>query len=211
MECNSEESVRKLAAKIKSSAVYWLAVGIDRVVRMRCDSVHGPIRGVGLSAREMAALANTHERLNADTWQKKPQPSEGIFYVIRNPDGWGLYAYRYDQYPEAGHPQFWEDAVAIVLARRWSQNDSSRFRNIEADLVNHPYGFPRGRVTKPGRQYTVYHGNDLRGLIARKVIETAFDIGKRCHWEFDQHERCLRADKDGVRLCLGISRDWSSV
>jgi len=139
------------------------------------------------------------------------KPSEGIFYAIRNPEGWSLCAYRFDQCPESGHPQFWEDTVAPSLAKRWSHDDPARFRELKADLVNHPYGFPRGRVTKMGRQFVVYQGDDFRGLIARKAIEAAFDIGKRCRWEFDEHERCLRADKDSARCCLGIREDWPAV
>jgi hypothetical protein len=141
----------------------------------------------------------------------KTQPSEGIFYVIRNPDGWSHCAHRFDQCPESGHPKFWENVVAPTLARRWSHDDAARNRELEAELVNHPYGFPRGRVTKIGQQYVVYHGNDLRGLVARKAIEAAFGIAKRCRWEFDEHERCLRADKEGVRRCLGIREDWPAV
>jgi hypothetical protein len=205
VECDSVESARKLAAQIKTNAASWMVLGKAGVVRMRCNFIMGgDVRGVGLSPRETAALARTHEKVNADTWRKRPPSSEGVFYVIRNSDGWGVYAYRFDQYPKIGHPEFWESVVAPVLARRWAHNDPPRFRKLEADLVNHPYGFPHGRVTKTGRQYTVYHGNDLRGLIARKAIEEAFGVGKRCRWEFDPHERCLRADKDSVCHCLGI-------
>jgi hypothetical protein len=140
------------------------------------------------------------------------KPSEGIFYAICNPEGWSLCAYRFDQCPDiTGHPELWQRLVAPALAQRWSHDDPARFRDLEAELTNHPYGFPRGRVTKVARQFVVYHGNDLRGLITRKAIEAAFDIGNRCRWEFDEHERCLRADKDGVRRCLGIREDWPAV
>jgi hypothetical protein len=211
VECDSSESARNLVAQIPTDKIFWIRVGEDGVRRMRCDHVGGCVRGMGLSKRETAALARTHTRVNADTWVKAPHPSAGIFYVVCNPQGWGIYPYRFDRFPEIGHPEFWETVVAPVLARRWRPNNPPRFRELEAKLLNHPYGLPRGRIAEVGRQFVVYHGNDFSGLVERDQIEGAFDIQKRCRWQFDDHERCLTADKDEVRAHLGIKGGWPAA
>ena len=75
------------------------------------------------------------------------------------------------------------------------------------------YGFPRGRVTKIGKTYTIYHGNDRQQFmkINKSDIEQIFGVSGHCKWEFDDHERCQAADKAAIRELLGIKEDWPAV
>jgi len=75
------------------------------------------------------------------------------------------------------------------------------------------YAFPRGRVTKVGTKYVIYHGNDLQPWmkVTKRQIEKVFGVTGRCRWEFDDHERCQTPDKEEMRRLLRLKEDWPSV
>ena len=47
--------------------------------------------------------------------------SEGIFYVVRFPEGWVPVALRFEKGQEAGHPDFWRQQVVPRMALAWSK------------------------------------------------------------------------------------------
>jgi len=142
-------------------------------------------------------------------------PTEGIFYVICLPSGWRLMAYRFDEEGEESHSSYWRHGgVAALLAKEWRPKTRIGAHNLtEGDLELLLYAFPRGRVTRVGAKYVVYHGKDIQPFmrITKQQIEKAFGITRRCRWTFDDHEQCQTSDKEEMRRLLGLKEDWSAV
>jgi hypothetical protein len=142
------------------------------------------------------------------------KPTTGIFYVIRYPEGWEVVASRHDEYPDDGHPDFWRRAaVTAMLAQRWHKALDLPSDELSEDLRKYDYGFPRGRIAKVGKQYCVYYGKDIQPYmkISRKMVERLFNIEGKARWVFDEHEQCLKSDKEEVQRLLRIKEDWPSV
>jgi len=143
------------------------------------------------------------------------KPTEGIYYVVRFPNGWRLMACRFDEEGELGHPSFWRYwGVAALVAKEWQAKlRTASPRLTEDDLELLVYAFPRGRVTKLGTKYVIYHGNDLQPWmkITKRQIEKTFGVTGRCCWQFDEHEQCLTPDKEEMRRLLRLTEDWPSV
>src|SRR5687767_973773 len=82
--------------------------------------------------------------------------SEGIYFVIRLPACWQVVAFRFDEHPEGGHPEFWEAYVTPILVEAWAPDlfgkldETERRRrkqHLKTELDLHYDGFPRGRIT----------------------------------------------------------------
>jgi hypothetical protein len=137
---------------------------------------------------------------------KKPhktprKATEGVWYAVRGAGGWRLLAHPFRAGSQIeDHSAFWEQIVApwLALEHKLSQK---KLRELEL----HPYGFPRGRVTKIRGGFTVYHGDDWRPFIAKAEIERAFHLTKRAKWVLDDHETRIDWDRDQARGLLGIS------
>ena len=140
-------------------------------------------------------------------------PCEGIFYVVRFPDGWKPVAMRFEGIEDCGHPDFWRSHVVPMLVRAWSPVLRTTMHALTSDLRLCEYGFPRGRVVKQDTRYVVMHGNDLERFmrVKRRSIEELFGIAKKAAWSEDDHEHCLRDDKNAIRSVLRISTDWKHV
>lgn len=140
--------------------------------------------------------------------------SEGIYYIVRYPSGWHLAPCRFDEEGEMSHSDFWRlFAVSAMVAQQWQRMLCRDLDDLTEDLRLLLYAFPRGRVTKVGKKFRVYHGTDLQPFmkITRKMVERSFGIAGCCQWTFDEHERCLTEDKEALRELLGIQEDWPSV
>ena len=149
---------------------------------------------------------------------KPPVGSEGIFYLVRYPQGWRFLPVRVDQFPMADfdHADFWEECLAHVLAEKWQPEVFQKFPTVEQlrdELLPLAYAFPRGRVVSLGRTFAVYHGDNLAAFMQsdRKAIETGFDIQGNVQWEFDEHEQCVAQDRDRMRELLGLKETWPAV
>lgn len=141
------------------------------------------------------------------------RPSEGIYYVVRFPERWELFTLRFDTGHESGHPDFWQQHVVPRLSRRWTNVLGHSVGQLELELRRYEYGFPRGRVVKQGKRFLVYHGRDLEPFmkIKRTAIEALFGIVGLARWKEDEHERCLREDKEPIRQILQLWEDWRNV
>lgn len=65
--------------------------------------------------------------------------SAGIYFVVRLPKGWELVAFRFDEHPDGGHPEYWEAYVSSLLAQAWTLHadgkmDSAARHNRERRL-----------------------------------------------------------------------------
>lgn len=150
--------------------------------------------------------------------------SEGIYFVIRMPVRWQLVAFRFDDHPDGGHPEFWEAHVTPMLANVWAPRlfvgiDRSKLRRLElrlkSELDLHYDGFPRGRVTwidDLGR-FAIYHGGNLKSgmKLTRRAIEQAFGITGRADWEFDEHEQCSSFSTEGLCSALDLRERWKTI
>ena len=150
--------------------------------------------------------------------EKTPGGKEGIFYVVFFPQGWRALPVCSDPSTNAdlGHPDFWEEVVAGVLAQQWHPQVSKEFptsEKLRRELLPLVYAFPRGRVVSVGRKFAVYHGDNLEAFMQcdRKAIETCFNIQGNAEWRFDDHEQCQMLDKVRVRELLHLRHDWKAV
>ncbi|MDF9833081.1 hypothetical protein M2103_001298 [Ereboglobus sp. PH5-5] len=129
--------------------------------------------------------------------------SEGIWYVIREGEGWNLFAYPFGKDSKIeDHSAFWEQIIAPWLAAKYKLTKSSA-----EELALHPYGFPRGRVTKVGKTFTIYHGDDWAPYsAAAKVAAKAFHLPKTANWVFDEHETRNEWDCAAIESLLPMNR-----
>jgi len=131
--------------------------------------------------------------------------SGGIWYIIRDTEGWKLFAHPFR--PESkieDHTAFWEQILAPYLAMKYRLP-----KKLERELALHPYAFPRGRVTKIGKQFVVYHGNDWQPFPARAEVAKAFHLVNRdrVKWVLDEHEMRMGWDMECVSDLLSLKPD----
>ena len=129
--------------------------------------------------------------------------SEGIWYVVRDATGWKLFAHPF--HPESkieDHTAFWEQILAPHLALKYNLS-----KKYERELALHPYAFPRGRVTKVGKHFIVYHGNDWQPFPARAEVAKAFHLGNRAKWVLDEHEMRMAWDVKCVGDLLNLKAE----
>ena len=85
-QCATPKAADDLVTKIRTNALWRIGLGKDGVKQVRCQFESGEARCLGLSVKDKAAMAKTHEQVNAETWMKRNPPSEGIYYVVRYHD-----------------------------------------------------------------------------------------------------------------------------
>ena len=125
---------------------------------------------------------------------------EGIWYVVRDLDGWRVFPHLIQGDSEIdGHAELWERVLAPWLAERYKLS-----KGAAAELALHHYGFPRGRVTLVDGGVKIYHGDDWRQLVAAEEIEFLFNPAGGAEWVLDEHEVCLDWDREQVRGLLGM-------
>lgn len=150
--------------------------------------------------------------------------SEGIYFVVRLPNGWELKAFRFDQHTDGGHAEFWEAHVTPMLVNAWAYLLFKGLHGVErrqcelrlrSEIDLHYDGFPRGRVTwvRASNRFMVYHGHNLKPAmkLTRHKIEKAFGITGRAAWEFDEHEQCSLSSAEGLRSELGLRETWKTT
>ncbi len=140
-------------------------------------------------------------------------PSEGVYYIVREPTGWRLAVQLSAPGEDHQHQAMWENDLAPALAGQWAaalRRDAGELEDILKILV---FAFPRGRITKVKQAYVVYHGNDLLPSmdVSKKDIEAAFGIAGKSHWKLDDHEQCVRFEKDELRSVLRLAEDWPAT
>lgn len=143
------------------------------------------------------------------------KPTPGIYYVVRFPNGWHVMPCRFDEEGDMSHSSYWRHwGLAALVAMEWQpESRTASSHPTEEDLESLVYAFPRGRVTKVGAKYAIYHGNDLQPWmkVNKRQIEQAFGVTGLCRWEPDDHEHCQLADKEEMRRQLNLNEDWPAV
>ena len=146
----------------------------------------------------------TPDNMHTRQQQKKDSRREGIWYLVKGTKGWVLCPHIFNLNSTVlYHIAFWEKHLAPRLARQYKLA-----RQAAAELALCPHAFPRGRVTKIGAGFRIYHGSDWMPFVTKDAIEAAFNIKGKAKWFEDEHERCIAHDKDAVRELLQITDDW---
>ena len=102
--------------------------------------------------------------------------------------------------PDEGHFDMWP-SVIDRLASSW-QRDRRQLRRL---LSKHCYGLPRGRVTRPDRQYLVLHGHDAPVADWLERVIERFDLDRRSLRPlYDEHEETFPHDRRAVYSELGF-------
>ena len=164
-----------------------------------------------LSPKVLAPLVEETAKEIANRLTEPALPTDGIYYVVRYPDKWDIFAYRFDNFPETDHSALWTDYLAPILSRIWSKALKLSPQILEQELSLHTYGFPRGRVTNMSGRFKVLHGGDTTALVPASRIERAFDLSGMAKWERDGHEQCQGEDKEAIRSLLKIKENWPAV
>jgi hypothetical protein len=130
------------------------------------------------------------DRLVADRLALKVSESagrEGVYYLVRFPTRWRLYAFAWEDFGDLWHGEVWRRFVVDDLVEAWNKKVKVTFDQLA------PWwkGFPRGRVERVAiMEYTVFHGTDFTDTgISSERIERAFELGRAgVKWSFDPHE-----------------------
>ncbi len=154
-------------------------------------------------------IVANQSRLETRSLSESASATDGIYYAMRAPSGWTLFAYRFDEFPEIDHSELWETHVAPILALRWAP--SAKAAKLEAELASFPYAFPRGRVSRSGNRFLVSHGGDLPASITKSAVMRAFSLPPNTPWELDNHEICAEIDRDAVRRLLKLKETWPAT
>jgi hypothetical protein len=170
-----------------------------------------PLRKQG-RARVLSPMVIQRSRFLAADPDKAPVPSEGLYYCVRFPNAWYLFAYRFDEFRRVAHRTLWQKHVTPVMACLWAEKTGTDTDQLEKDLYTRPHAFPRGRVESMSRgAYRILHGEDLPASISKNIINRAFGLSANTTWENDLHETCLVADRDYARKRLEITETWPAA
>ena len=147
------------------------------------------------------------------TTEPKRGPSEGIYYVVREPAGWQLAVQIFPPGEDHTHQEMWECDLVPVLARQWAEKLHEASSELQSLFKLLTFAFPRGRVTKVNAKYVVYHGNDLQPFmrVTKKAVEEAFGIVGHSRWIFDDHERCMSFAKQEIQQALHLTVNWPAA
>ena len=104
---------------------------------------------------------------------------EGVYYVLKFPTAWRLYAFPAEEFHDIWHGPAWKRYVVPDLASAWHENLGLDEKKLAAALEPWHKGFPRGRIERTSpKEFTLLHGDDLQetGISIDRVIR-AFDLG----------------------------------
>ncbi len=154
-----------------------------------------------------------------------PEPSEGVFYVVRLPHGWQLCSFRFDEYGPIGLPDCWvqvlEPFLDIWLTHFGKENPTTfkaRHTALESELGLLVAGydtFPRGEVCRADdrKRYVIRHSGELARMmhVPRREIEEAFGIHGHATWVEDHDHISDHRSAQRLRALLPIEEKWEDI
>lgn len=145
----------------------------------------------------------------------KDYSGEGIYCVVRYPEGWELVINRFERGEDINHAEWFKNTVAGMVATKWAPVLQRSPTDIEAHIKKLSHAFPRGRIIRRAAEddFLFCHGDDLPPSMQVEywMIPDAFDIDG-LHWRtVDLSQRCWMSHKDAMRGYLGINEDWRAV
>jgi hypothetical protein len=87
---------------------------------------------------------------------------DGVYYILRFPTKWRLYAFPWDDFGDLSHSDVWRRYVIQDLSEAWSPKLQLPVDELKKQLEPWWKGFPRGRIERSGfHEFTVFHADDL--------------------------------------------------
>ena len=128
---------------------------------------------------------------------------EGVYYLVRFPTGWRLYAFPWEDFGDLWHGDVWRRFVVPDLVEAWAQRVALTPHQLQ------PWwkGFPRGRIERAGiRAYTVFHADDIGETGSTQArIESAFELGNsKVQWSLDPHEQQNPEHRAALEKLFGL-------
>lgn len=153
------------------------------------------------------------------------EPSEGVFYVVRLPDGWQLCSFRFDEYGHLGLPDCWVQVLEPFLniwlehlVKEGPLKFQARHDALQKELgllVASYDTFPRGEVRRgrDDKHFVVHHGGELsRSMrVPRRDIEEAFGIHGVAKWVENVEHISDHRNAQRVRSLLQIHDKWEDL
>jgi hypothetical protein len=103
--------------------------------------------------------------------------------------------------PDAGHDVDLWPKVIDRLAVTWGRDGKSLKRRLNL----HYTGLPRGRVTRPAKEFLILHGNDSPVPAWEILVIESFGLNSGCvKIIFDEHETKIPGHSQAVELSLGV-------
>lgn len=133
---------------------------------------------------------------------------DGIFYVLKFPGAWRLYAFPSDEFGDLWHAHAWRKYCVIDLATAWSVKVNKSTEHLEEELKPWWKGFPRGRIERVAlMELTVLYGGDLGETgISRYSVQRVFEMDAcKVNWIDDPHELQNSNHTAAVAQILGFN------
>lgn len=137
----------------------------------------------------------------------------GIYYILPSPVPlsdrirWEITAYSFEEYgAEIDHIEVWGDHLSAMLSTSWKRRLKRKTDDIDEDLFDLVYAFPRGRITTK-LEHLNGDNTDPVGWSAGR-IERYFGLDGKCVRQFDPHETCSKEQRDKACKVLGIEPTW---
>jgi hypothetical protein len=103
--------------------------------------------------------------------------------------------------PDAGHDVDLWPKLIDRLAATWGRNAQTLKRRLALSYT----GLPRGRVTRPGKEFLILHGNDSPVPGWQLLVTESFGLTRcRVRIIFDEHETMIPGHPQAVELSLGL-------
>ena len=128
---------------------------------------------------------------------------EGVYYIVRFPTRWRLYAFPWEDFGDLWHGEVWRRFVVEDLAEAWANSN----KVTASELRPWWKGCPRGRIERADiRAYTIFHGDDFAETgITPARIERAFELASsKIIWSLDPHERQNPEHRARLQQLLGL-------
>ena len=157
----------------------------------------------------------TAERTTGTGAGAKDYAGEGIYFVVRYPEGWELVFNRFQRGEDISHAKWFKTTVARMVAAKWAPTLQRNPKDLEAHIQNLCHAFPRGRIIRRAAEddFLLCHGDDLPPAMQVDywMIPDAFDIVGLFWRTVDLSQRCWMSDKEAMREHLGVVEDWKAI
>ena len=194
------QSTRRKSSSVRipqdSSGLVRTSCSLNQLDSVNCGVIVSIVND-GASSEDRATTVRLASRL------RESGGKEGVYYIVRFPSRWRLYAFPWDDFGDLWHGDVWRRFVVDDLAEAWTGHAT-----VTAEQLR-PWwkGSPRGRVERSGiRAYTVFHGDDFAETQITPVrIESAFELGNsKITWSVDPHEQQNADHTLALRQLLGF-------
>lgn len=159
-----------------------------------------PLDYNALSPSSRPIMLESRRQFRAAQMRRKGVPFSGPYYWVPTGAGaWRLLEFADRFYgAQADHTAVWPEVVSI-LAMIWNASESE----LLARLESLPYGVPRGRVTRMGARWGLFHGDGCPPGATLDAVKAAFHLDDDVtDVFFDEHEQMLQEDVTALMQAL---------